>query len=190
MFRSRNVFLRVTDGRKYCWYSGYAWSSTAIMGSLGIFAHLYLDTNTSKRNSMIEDQETIGWLGVSVIFTPIAFIVLLNVFFYVSTLKILNRMNTYGRIHHKLKSSFTMFSWIFLVMTIAWLFLILSWLRMDGLLYAHIVVNALQAPLMLYFCVLRQKHVTFLLKKSCCYNEPPAAADWGDELTYMNTADY
>lgn len=79
-----------------------------------------------------------------------------------------------------------MYTLLLLVMSIAWLFLILSWLDFDGLLYAHIMVNAIQAPLILYICVLRQKHVTFLLKKSCCYNEPPSPSDWGDELTYMN----
>lgn len=83
-----------------------------------------------------------------------------------------------------------MFSLLFLVMSIAWIFLILSWLNIEGLLYTHIIVNALQAPLILYICVLRQKHVTFLLKKSCCYNEPPSASDWGDEMTYMDTADF
>jgi len=86
--------------------------------------------------------------------------------------------------------SFIMFSLMLLVMSIAWLFLIMSWLQLEGLLYAHIVVNALQTPLLLYICVLRQRHVTFLLKKTCCYNEPPSASDWGDELHYMNGNDY
>jgi len=86
--------------------------------------------------------------------------------------------------------SFIMFSLMLLVMSIAWLFLIMSWLQLEGLLYAHIVVNALQTPLLLYICVLRQRHVTFLLKKTCCYNEPPSANDWGDELHYMNGNDY
>lgn len=82
-----------------------------------------------------------------------------------------------------------MFMLLFITMSVAWLFLILSWLKFDSLLYVHIFVNALQAPIILYICVLRQKHVTFLLKKTCCYNEPvpvTTAADWGDELTYMN----
>jgi G protein-coupled receptor Mth (Methuselah protein) len=83
-----------------------------------------------------------------------------------------------------------MFALMFLIMSVAWVFLILSWLNIDGLLYAHIFISPLQAPLLLYVCVIRQKHVTFLLKKSCCYNEPPATSDWGDELTYMNGGDY
>lgn len=83
-----------------------------------------------------------------------------------------------------------MFALMLLVMTAGWLFLCLSWLNYDGLLYAQIIVNALQAPLLLYICVLRQKHVTFLLKKSCCYNEPPSTSDWGDEMHYMNCNDY
>ncbi|XP_055588434.1 probable G-protein coupled receptor Mth-like 5 [Uranotaenia lowii] len=190
-FRARNVFLRVTDGRKYCWYSGYAWGATATMAGIAIFAHFFLDTGNAKRHkSIFEDQDTIGWLGIAVFFTPIAFIIIVNIFFYVTTLKFINRMNTYGRIHHKLRCNFVMFTLIFIIMTTSWLFLILSWLHSDALLYAHIVVNALQAPALLYVCVLRQKHVTFLLKKSCCYNEPPATSDWGDEMTYMNGGDY
>lgn len=86
--------------------------------------------------------------------------------------------------------SFIMFSLLFLIMSIAWFFFIMSWVRYDGLLYTHVVVNALQAPLIFYVCVIKQKHVTFLLKKSCCYNEPAAVTDWGDELTYMNGGDY
>lgn len=191
MFRARNVFLRVTDGRKYCWYSGYAWGATATMAGIAIFAHFFLDGPNGKKNySIFENQETIGWLGIAVFFTPIAFIIVTNMFFYVTTLKFINRMNTYGRIHHKLKCNFVMFTLIFLIMSTSWLFLVLSWLHYDVLLYTHIVVNALQAPFILYVCVLRQKHVTFLLKKSCCYNEPPQASDWGDEMTYMNGGDY
>lgn len=86
--------------------------------------------------------------------------------------------------------SFIVFSWMLLIMSVAWLFLVLSWLPYDGFLYVHILVNAAQAPLLLYVCVLRQKHVTFLLKKSCCYNEPPSANDWGDEMHYMNCNNY
>lgn len=102
-FRSRNVFLRVTDGRKYCWYSAYAWGSTLLLTTLAVFAHFYLDTGTIKKKYIFEDQETIGWLGIAVFFTPIAFTIIINIFFYVTTLKVMNRINSYGRIHHKLK---------------------------------------------------------------------------------------
>lgn len=103
-FKSRNVFLRVTDGRKYCWYSGYAWGTTILLSVLAVFAHFYLDTGTIKNQYLFEDQETIGWLGIAVFFTPIAFTVIINLFFYVTTLKVMNRINSYGRIHQKLKS--------------------------------------------------------------------------------------
>lgn len=93
----------MTDGRKYCWYSLYAWSSTLSLAAIGAFAHFYLDTPI-KKQSFTEEQETVGWLGIAVFFTPIAFIITINIFFYVTTVKIINRMNTYGRIHHKLKS--------------------------------------------------------------------------------------
>lgn len=189
-FRSRNVFLRVTDGRKYCWYSVCCWGLTLLMAVLAIFSHFFLDSDSYRKNYLVEDQETIGWLGIAIFFSPIAVTIILDIFFYVTTLKLINRRNVYGRIQHKLKSNFIMFALLLLIMSISWLFLILSWLRYEGLLYAHMFVNAMEAPFILYVCVLRQKHVTFLLKKSCCYNEPPSANDWGDEMHYMNEADY
>lgn len=69
IFRSRNVFLRVTDGRKYCYYMCYAWGSTILMCGLALFAHFMLDSGSKKdsrhsSNSFITngDQETIGTL--------------------------------------------------------------------------------------------------------------------------------
>lgn len=103
-FKSRNVFLRVTDGRKYCLYSSYAWGMTALLTILAILAHFFLDTGTIKQQYIFEDQETIGWLGMAVFFTPIAFTIIINLFFYVTTLKVMNRINSYGRIHNKLKN--------------------------------------------------------------------------------------
>ncbi|XP_030376025.1 probable G-protein coupled receptor Mth-like 5 [Scaptodrosophila lebanonensis] len=189
-FRSRNVFLRVTDGRKYCYYSIYAWGCTATMAALAVFAHFFLDADSYKKENMVGEQETIGWLGICVFFSPIACTIIVNIFFFVTTRKLINRRTVYGRIAHKLKANFIMFSLMLLVMSISWLFLIMSWIQLDGLLYAHIIVNAVQTPLLLYICVLRQRHVTFLLKKSCCYNEPPSTNDWGDEMHYMNCNDY
>lgn len=44
-----------------------------------------------------------GWLGIALFFTPIAFTILVDIFFYLSTTQVINRMSTYGRIHHKMK---------------------------------------------------------------------------------------
>lgn len=75
------------------------------MGVLALFAHFTLDyPQTNKtRLKLDSEQNTIGSLGIIIFFVPVAFTVLLNIFFFAATLKILNRMNTYGRIHHKLK---------------------------------------------------------------------------------------
>lgn len=49
-FKSRNVFLRITDGRKYCYYSLYVWGCTLIMGGMALFAHLILDARDNNIN--------------------------------------------------------------------------------------------------------------------------------------------
>lgn len=59
-FRSRNVFLRVTDGKKYCWYSFYAWGSTICMASLGVFAHIFLDIDVQKKGIAFDERESLG----------------------------------------------------------------------------------------------------------------------------------
>ncbi|XP_039757659.1 probable G-protein coupled receptor Mth-like 5 [Pararge aegeria] len=198
-FKSRNVFLRVTDVRKYCYYSSVVWFAVGVMAAMAICAHFLLDSGSNPYKKMrlsntiiLEDieQETIGWLGIAVFFTPVAFTIIFNLFFYVTTLKVIKRINIYGRIHYKLKGCFDLFLQIFLIMTTAWLFLLLSWLNFDGLFYAHIVVNLLQAILIFYVCVVRQSHVTFLLRKSCCYAEPIPTGEWGDEMTHMNGGNY
>ncbi|XP_063367471.1 probable G-protein coupled receptor Mth-like 5 [Cydia amplana] len=191
-FKSRNVFLRVTDVRKYCYYSSVVWSGVVLMAVMAIGAHFLLDTgnklNQFSSSVLVDDieQETIGWLGIAIFFTPVAFTIIFNIIFYVTTLKVIKRINIYGRIHYKLKGCFDLFLQMFLIMTIAWLFLLLSWLNFNGLLYAHVFVNLMQAILIFYVCVVRQSHVTFLLKKSCCYAEPVPTGEWGDEMTHMN----
>ncbi|XP_055301144.1 probable G-protein coupled receptor Mth-like 5 [Sitodiplosis mosellana] len=189
-FRQRNVFLRVTDGKKYCWYSFYAWGSTLCMASLGTFAHLFLDINIPKKNSLVDEHETIGVLCLLVFFVTNCIVIGLSIYFYVSTQNYLsNRLNaSYGRIHHKLKSNFIMFALLLILLTVSYVLTLISWIEYEGMFYINLAISAIQAPLVLYICVLRQKHVTYLLQKACCSKQPLSGADWGDEMTYINTA--
>jgi hypothetical protein len=87
--------------------------------------------------------------------------------------------------------SFELYVKLFLVMAIAWLFLLLSWLPYPVLMYCHIVVNAFSAFIFLYICILGQQRVTLLLRQACCCCQPPAPVDtveWGEEMSSMNTA--
>ncbi|XP_022909700.2 probable G-protein coupled receptor Mth-like 5 [Onthophagus taurus] len=196
-FRSKNVFLRITDGRKYCYYSVYAWSCTILMGFVAMFAHYTLDYPAEQTLKTFEEQESIGSLGIIIFFMPIAFTVIANIFFFATTMKIINRMNTYGRIHHKLKHSFRMFLLLFLTLTITWIFFLMSFSKYDGLIYCHIAINAFQGPLFVYICIYNQKHVLHQIKKTCCgpcctccqYSQEPEC-DWGDEMSAINTGSY
>ncbi|CAK9822324.1 Probable G-protein coupled receptor Mth-like 5 [Anthophora retusa] len=189
-FRSRNVFLRVTDGRKYCYYSTYVWSSTVCITGTAIFAHFVLETNKPVvSGTMYPPQETIGWLGISVLFTSIAFTIMVDLCFVLTTANRIKRMSTYGRIHHKMKYSFRMFIFLFAIMSTGWLSLLLSRVNYDALKYCHIIINLLQAILILYVCVFGQRRVTFLLGKTCnCCNsgENIEGLDWGEEMTAIN----
>ncbi|XP_044265757.1 probable G-protein coupled receptor Mth-like 5 isoform X3 [Tribolium madens] len=99
-FRSRNVFLRITDGKKYCYYSMYSWSCTLLLGVLAVFAHFTMDYPEDKPQQ--EEKEEIGSLGIILFFVPVAATIIMDIFFFATTLKIISRMHTYGRIHHKL----------------------------------------------------------------------------------------
>ncbi|XP_063231397.1 probable G-protein coupled receptor Mth-like 5 isoform X1 [Bacillus rossius redtenbacheri] len=192
-FRSRNVYLRVTDGRKYCYYSLYVWCCTLSMAAVALFAHFMLEPEGIKTQPGVLMQNNLGWLGVAMFFTPVAFTILVNLFFYLTTGQIINRMSTYGRIHHKMKYSFEMFAKLFLVMVVGWLFLLLSWMRYSVLFYCNVLVNVLQALLVLYVCVLGQGRVTALARASCCPCGRKGAepgADWGEEMSSMNPCSY
>lgn len=189
-FRSRNVFLRVTDGRKYCYYSTYVWGSTVTIAGTAIFAHFVLETSKPMVGGAIyPPQETIGWLGISVIFMCIALTIMVDLSFVLTTTNRIKRMSTYGRIHHKMKYSFRMFVLLFALISTGWMSLLLSRLNYDVLVYCHIVINLLQAILILYVCVFGQRRVTFLLGKTCnCCNsgENVEGLDWGEEMTAIN----
>ncbi|XP_023025207.1 G-protein coupled receptor Mth-like 5 [Leptinotarsa decemlineata] len=194
-FRSRNVFLRITDGKKYCYYCSYAWSCTIVLGFLAVFAHFtmdYPDVQYTQNLTFDQQREQIGSLGLIIFFVPVAFTVIADVFFFATTMKTINKMHTYGRIHHKLRHSFRMFILLLLVMTLWWLFFLSSFSKYEGLVNCHIIINAFQGPLVLYVCIFNQKHVAYLIQKMCCYKtfpccQPDPETEWGDEMTAMNT---
>lgn len=96
----------------------YSWSCTIVLGVLAVFAHFTMDYPQEK--SLRDQKEEIGKfsmkfshleeilailgsLGITIFFVPVACTILMDIFFFVSTMKIINRMHTYGRIHHKLR---------------------------------------------------------------------------------------
>ncbi|KAJ8928417.1 hypothetical protein NQ314_019006 [Rhamnusium bicolor] len=166
--------------------------SLLITGILAVFAHFTMDYPEIKAAQ--KQQDEIGSLGMIIFFVPVAFTVLVDIFFFATTMKTINKMHTYGRIHHKLRHSFRMFLLLLLVMTFCWLFFLSSFSKYDGLINSHIIMNALQGPLILYTCVFNQKHVSYLIRKTCCYANcicpccrPEPECEWGDEMTAMNT---
>lgn len=189
-FRSRNVFLRSTDAKKYCCYSTFVWGCTITIVATAIFAHVTLETNKPIiGGDEFAPQETLGWLGLSVLFTTIGFTILIDLTFILTTKNKIKRMRTYGRIHHKMKYSFRMYIFIYSIMSTGWLFLLFSLLQYDGLIYARIITNVLQALFILYVCVFGRKRVTFLLGKTCnccTSSENTDELDWGEEMTAIN----
>lgn len=189
-FRSRNVFLRVTDGRKYCYYSSWLWGLTICIAVTAIFAHFALETDKpTVGGTVYPAQETVGWLGITVMFMTIAFTVVIDLYLVLTTANRIKRMSTYGRIHHKMKYSFRMFVLLYAIMSAGWVSLLLSQLNYDALVYCHIVVNLLQALLVLYVCVFGQRRVTFLLGKTCnccTSSDNTEGLDWGEEMTAIN----
>ncbi|KAK9497818.1 hypothetical protein O3M35_003737 [Rhynocoris fuscipes] len=194
-FRSRNVFLRITDGRKYCYYSYGIWTATAIISLTAIFAHFMLDIPSTL--SIKSSQGTaVGWLGVAVFFLPIACCIFLIIYFYLSTLQIMNNMASCGRIHHKLKYCFEMFVKTAVILIIGWISFVISWIPYNSLFYIHIFINGLQGPLIFYICVISQRRIRYLLRRVCCSEKcicsccrPDRTNDgpeWGEEMMAMN----
>ncbi|CAA9995322.1 unnamed protein product [Nesidiocoris tenuis] len=171
--RSNNVFLRMTDGRKYCYYSYYVWSWTILLTTIAIFAHFFLDVveELPEHHGLMPRQVAVGWLGIALFFFPVACTILLDLYFFLSTSQLMSRITLYdyGHIHHKLRYSNRLFFKIFLIMCLYWTFLLVSWLPFNGTYYSFVIVNGIVAPLYLYSSLLSQKRVRFLLKKVCCF---------------------
>lgn len=202
-FKSSNVFLRSTDGRKYCYYSCYVWGCTATLGIIAVLAHFMFENpkkGPSETHICSANQRNVEWMGLAVFFIPIALLVITNIYFWRSTALTMGRILSFGRIHSKLRYSFHMFVKIFVVMTIAWIFFMLTWIPSNILCYINISTNILQGLFFLYMCVLSQKRVIFHLRKVCCYDnclckccrpeEPtPESCEWGEEMHYIDTLD-
>lgn len=189
-FRSRNVFLRSSDKKKYCCYLTFVWGSTTAIAATTIFAHFTLEMNKPVIGGVSFDaQETLGWLGLSVLFVTIAFTIFFDLYFVLTTKNKLKGMRTFGRIHHKFKHNFKTFIFIYGTMCIGFIFLVLSLFQYNGLVYSHIIVDAIQALVILYVCVFGQKRVTFLIGKTCncCISSENAEGmEWGEEMTAIN----
>lgn len=51
--RSTNVYLRVSDARRYCRYGWYAWGCTAVMCAVAVAAHYTLEAGAARRASAL-----------------------------------------------------------------------------------------------------------------------------------------
>uniref|UniRef100_A0A8D8R3J5 Probable G-protein coupled receptor Mth-like 5 n=1 Tax=Cacopsylla melanoneura TaxID=428564 RepID=A0A8D8R3J5_9HEMI len=190
-FRTRNVFLRITDGRKYFYYSCYVWGSTLCMSFMAIFSHFLLDAEVQEAgavhllpttpapshstwallNPPSQCNRIMGWLGISIFFISVGSILLVNTFFYLTTAQKISRMSVYGRIHHKMRYTFEMYVKIFSVMSVWWLSLILGWAPYAALCYTYIAVSFLQVAIIFYITVLGCKRVRYLIKVTVCHDK-------------------
>ncbi|XP_014256732.1 probable G-protein coupled receptor Mth-like 5 [Cimex lectularius] len=188
-FRSENVFLRMTHGKKYCYYSFSIWSTTAFLTLIALLAHFYLDNPLEED---IFELMKIGWLVIAIFYLPIVCCIAVNAYFYHRTSACMKVYGRYGRIHHKFKICVDIFGRLQLAMLIYWAFLPLSWLPFNVAYYSYIFVNALIAPVILYISILSQRRVRFLLRKECCFekclfkclrpNQPEDIPEWGEEM--------
>ncbi|XP_026685519.1 probable G-protein coupled receptor Mth-like 5 [Diaphorina citri] len=190
-FRTRNVFLRITDGRKYFYYSCYVWGSTFCMSFMAVFSHFLLDAEVQESSAVHLLQTTpppshstwallqppsqcnriMGWLGISIFFISVGSILLVNTFFYLTTAQKINRMSVYGRIHHKMRYTFEMYVKILSIMSLWWFSLILAWAPYNALCYTYIFMSFLQVAIIFYICVLGCKRVRYLIKTTLCHEK-------------------
>lgn len=151
--------------------------------------------------------QVLGSLATAVLFAPVALTVLADMVVFASALRLLRRRpvprghhhhHGPGRIQLRVRAAFRLFVLVLLLVTVGWLFTMLSWLRFPALEYAHVAVNAALGPLFVCTCVLDQAHVRRLLGAACCpqpagrshrspHADPYDLEDcWGDEMTAIN----
>lgn len=211
-FRTRNVFLRITDGRKYFYYSCYAWGATICMSLMAVFSHFLLDAevqeassvhllNSSTSHHLLQPisqcSRVMGWLGISIFFISVGTLTLVNTFFYLTTAQKISRMSVYGRIHHKMRYTFEMYVKILAVMSLWWVSLMLAWAPYSALCYTHVLLSFLQVLAIFYICVAGCRRVRYLIKVNlchekciftCCRSEAGEGmpSEWGEELSSIN----
>ena len=91
MIKSESVFTRVSDGQRLRWYSLYIFLSTAIILTVALCVHYFIEEGKGVVN------HEIGWSTMAAFYTPVALVLLVNLYFYWTSQKRVSKQLIYNR---------------------------------------------------------------------------------------------
>jgi len=166
VIQSKSVFTRVTDGQRCCYYSMYVTITAAAISCLAIAAHFLI----GEEEGLGENH--VGLVALAVFYVPVLLLVLVNIYFYATSTRQIGKQLVYNRNMQHFQVNFDLFTKLFLVVGVCWLFQTLALLDISALEYIGKIFTLLQGPLIFVVAMCRTR-VAFLFKRyfcqdSCC----------------------
>jgi len=172
VIQSKSVFTRVTDGQRCCYYSLYVSICTSCIACLAIAVHFLLLTedpannNEGEREYVIKDYK-VGPLTLAIFYIPVVLILMVNAVFWWTSTKQIDKQLAYNRSMQHFQTNFDLFTKLFLVIGLCWLFQTLALLGVPALDYIGKIFTLMQGPLIFLVAMIRTR-VLFLFKKYFC----------------------
>ena len=100
MIKSETQFTRVSDGQRLRWYSLYIFLTTAIILTVALSVHYFIEEGQGVKNL-----HEIGWSTMAAFYAPVALVLLANLYFYWTSQKRVSKQLIYNRTmqHYQVK---------------------------------------------------------------------------------------
>merc|ERR1719245_878844 len=136
-----------------------------VAGAAGLVHHL---AAKSPSRSVVED---VDWRCLLTLYTPVLALILVSLFFYWSSQRLMSKKLIYNRSMQHLQVNFDLFTKFLLVVGIWWLFHALAaLLQRTALTYISMAFNIIIGPLVFLVAMCRTR-VAFLFKRYFCFDE-------------------
>ena len=91
IIKSKSVFTRVSDGQRLRWYSLYIFLTTIVILTVALCVHYFIEEGQG-----VGDYE-IGWSTMAAFYTPVAMVLLANLYFYWTSQRRVSKQLIYNR---------------------------------------------------------------------------------------------
>jgi len=167
--KSKSVFTRTTDGQLLKYYTIYIALCLCVITMIAACVHFFIEAMAQSQTHGGK-RFRIGWRCLTAYYTPVALVIIANIYFYWTSQRRMSKQLIYNRSMQHFQVNFDLFTKFLLVVGIWWLFHALALLRMSALSYIAMAFDILLGPLVFLVAMCRTR-VAFLFKRYFCSDD-------------------
>lgn len=154
------------EGRRLGLYSAYAWGASSAILGLALAVDLLIDWRLPLSLAPAHTFFTwykLDWLALALFCSTCVFLLLANIYLYVTTRIRIGQQTAYGRTFHRNKGLFQAFTRLLLIIESVWLMQTLSWLQLPVLVGLRVVAD-IALPFLILWASMKGRRVLHLIK--------------------------